>query len=266
MDDETSESETDDPSTIPVTAREAYNTDNSLSNSDSLRNTTPNRNQVGKGKYIRLRFSEVECKRAFRNAFLCKSFVPQAGFHDIGSVLHWMKKKLHSELPPILAQHHGLKVWVSMLNTYENPIDGDQTELPIQTHSNILMNDWSIPDLIRNLQLQIIQRNAELIRLKSKLNFCRTEHLTIKAAQWDMGPGRRWQEMPPLIEKKKCTMNIKNEDEKCFHYAISAFLLRREAVFERRRRFIAAVLAEANGQDSGEVTGPRAEDEEVKED
>ena len=141
LDDETSESETDDPSPIPLTASETYTPTESVFNADSLPNTAPYKNQVGKGKHIRLRFSEVECKRAFRNAIVCKSFVPQAGFHDLASVLHWLKKKLYAELLPLLEQHHVLKVWMSILNTYENPIDGDQTELPIQTHCQMLMNE-----------------------------------------------------------------------------------------------------------------------------
>ena len=110
LDDEASESETDDPSPLAGAAGETYNTDESVPIAECLQNTAPYRNQFGKGNYIRLRFSEVECKRAFRNAVICKSFVPQAGFHDIASVLHWLKKKLRAELPPILEQEHGLNV------------------------------------------------------------------------------------------------------------------------------------------------------------
>ena len=57
LDDDASESETDAPSPIAVTAGEIYNTNESGHNAESLQNTAPYRNQVGKGNYITLRFS-----------------------------------------------------------------------------------------------------------------------------------------------------------------------------------------------------------------
>ena len=72
--------------------------------------------QFGRGRYLPLKFQQVECKRAFNNSVLCKSFKPLDEIQDLGSVLHWLKKKLVNELPPILTQYHGLRVWVSMLN------------------------------------------------------------------------------------------------------------------------------------------------------
>ena len=59
--DEESESETYDPSPISLAGGETYNTEESGPNAESLRNRAPYGNQVGKGNYIRLRFSEVEC-------------------------------------------------------------------------------------------------------------------------------------------------------------------------------------------------------------
>ena len=76
-----------------------------------------------------------------------------------------------------------------MLNTYDNIASDEEVELPIQTHSQLVMNDWAIPDLIHNLQIEIIGRNSELIRGRSDLTFVRTEHLTIKVAQWDLLAG-----------------------------------------------------------------------------
>ena len=161
-------------------------------------------NQIGGGKYININFQQVECKRAFKDAILCKSFAPKdEQIHDLASVLHWLKKELTRELPKLLAQYHGLRAWVSMLNTYDNPANDDEQELPIQTHSQLVMNDWAIPDLIQNLQMEIVGRNSELIRGRSDLTFRKTNRLTIKVAQWDILEGRKWQNLPQFLLMKK---------------------------------------------------------------
>ena len=61
LDEEASETEKVDQLPIDGAASETYNTDESVPNADSLQNPAGYRTQVGKGKYIRLRFSEVEC-------------------------------------------------------------------------------------------------------------------------------------------------------------------------------------------------------------
>ena len=50
--------------------------------------------QLGGGKYRHLTYREVECKRAFNNAILCKSFEPKEQVQDLASVLHWLKRRL----------------------------------------------------------------------------------------------------------------------------------------------------------------------------
>jgi len=222
--------------------------------------------QLGGGKYHHLTFKEVECKRAFHNAILCKSFEPKEQVQDLASVLHWLKRRLSTELPALLAQFHGLRAWVSMVNTYDNITSDEEVELPIQTHSQLVMNDWAIPDLIHNLQLEIIGRNSELIRGRSDLTFVRTERLTIKVAQWDLLAGRKWQKLPPMYENKRCFTNIMNDDECCFVYSICAYLLKREAGLERTRKFVDHVNALARGETVEEFQNPTTEEMELQED
>ena len=204
-------------------------------------------NQIGGGKYININFQQVECKRAFKDAILCKSFAPKdEEIHDLASVLHWLKLELSRELPKLLAQYHGLRAWVSMLNTYYNPANDDEQELPIQTHSQLVMNEWAIPDLIRNIQMEIVGRNSELIRGRSDLTFRKTNRLTIKVAQWDILAGRKWKKLPSFLALKRCFTNIHNQDDSCFALSLAAYLLRREAGLSRRRNFISRAI---NGDD-----------------
>ena len=139
-----------------------------------------------------------------------------------------VKKEVGKDLPIYIADLHGLRVWVSMLNKYETT--EDEKEIPIQTHNKVLTNEWGIPPLIQQILLEIIGKNSEVIRAGSKLNYMRTEKITIKVAQWDMGAGRKWKTLPPFLENKRCFINTKNDDEKCFAYSLAAYLLQREAL------------------------------------
>ena len=122
------------------------------------------------------------------------------------------------------------------------------------------MNEWAIPDLIRNIQLEIIGRNSELIRGRSDLPFLRTERITIKAAQWDLGPGRVWQNLPPLLENKRCFRNIKNDDEKCFVYSLAAYLLQREELMARLKKWKQILTAVDKGEQPKEIISLTLED------
>ena len=111
----------------PISTSEVIQISDSDSDSDESdpepENETESREpliQLGRGKYRNLKFRQVECKRAFKNAVLCRSFEPVDQVHDLDSVLNWIKKQLMLQLPPLLVEYHGLCTWVSMLNTYEN--------------------------------------------------------------------------------------------------------------------------------------------------
>ena len=128
------------------------------------------------------------------------------------------------------------------------------------------MSDWEIPNVIRNIQLQIINRNSELIRTHSELSFLQTVHLTIKVAKWNIGAGRQWQVLPKFLEKKLCIWNIKNSDNKCFAFCIAAYLLEREAGFSRVKRFQANSAALARGEHVEECKNPSTEEMELQKD
>ena len=160
---------------------------------------------------------------------------------------------MEKELPVQLADYHGLRVWVSILNKYDSVNGGNEKDIALQTHTKLLTNEWGIPSLIRNIQLEIVSKNSEVLRNGSDPTYIRTEKITIKVAKWDMGAGRKWKMLPTFLENKRCFANIKNEDEKCFAFAITAYLLQREAVILKRNKWQNAVAAGARGEPHAEA-------------
>ena len=66
-----------------------------------------------------------------------------------------------------------------------------------------------------------------------------------------MGHGSRakTQESYTLSGKKRCFINIKNDDDKCFAYSIAAYLLQREAIFLKQDKWAHAIAAKTRDED-----------------
>ena len=71
---------------------------------------------------------------------------------------------------------------------------------------------------------RIREFNAKFIRDKSGLRLARVLQLTLKMAKYAPLEGCGWQPLPELLTKKKAIVNIRNNDDRCFGYAIIYFL------------------------------------------
>ena len=71
----------------------------------------------------------------------------------------------------------------------------------------------------------ISEFNAKFIRDKSGLRLARVLQLTLKMVKYAPLEGRGWQPYPEFLLKKKAIINIINEDERCFGYALLYFLV-----------------------------------------
>ncbi len=202
--------------------------------------------QFGTGKYKNLSFKQVECQRAF-DSVLCKSYIPNEEEHDLESVLRWLKKKLQKELPVQISVFHGLRVWVSLSNKYDSINGGKEKDYSNQTHTKLLINEWGIPTLIQNILLELVSKNSGILQNGSDLVYIKTQKITIKLAHWDMGAGRKYKTFPQFLENKRCFVNVKNDDEKCFAYSIAAYLLQREAQILKRNKWQAVFVGRARG-------------------
>ena len=73
---------------------------------------------------------------------------------------------------------------------------------------------------------QIREFNAKFIRDKSNLRLARVLQLTLKMAKYAPLEGRGWQFLQEFLTKKKAIINIQNNDERCFGYALFYFFKR----------------------------------------
>ena len=130
------------------------------------------------------------------------------------------------------------KVWITVQVRYEpaKP-DTDKREAFDQylsaTATRIFKRDGQITsttnpytDSLQILTNRIKEFNAKFIKDKSGLRMANVLQLVLKIVKYQPREGSKWQFLPKYSENKKAIINIRNNDQRCFGYALLYFLER----------------------------------------
>ena len=79
-------------------------------------------------------------------------------------------------------------------------------------------------DFLRILTDRIREFNAKFIPDKFGLRLARVLQFSLQMVKYAPFEGRGLQPLPAFLSKKKVVVNIQNEDERCFGYALLNFL------------------------------------------
>ena len=143
--------------------------------------------QVGSGRKKRTQFIEIECRRAFHDAIVCKTFKPVDEDADLDTVLFSFRDVLHRELARLLTDHPGVKAWVGLTNLYDYKNKGIDRELSIKTRPVFISSEDGIDSLIEEAEKYILERNSNFTVLGSDLDYVRNINITLNIPQWDIG-------------------------------------------------------------------------------
>ena len=129
------------------------------------------------------------------------------------------------------------KVWMTVQVEYEpiNPLVNKQLieEYLSAAPTRIFKLDNTISaianpyiDFLQILTDQIKELNAKFIHNKFGIRLAKVLQLTLKIMKYAPIKGRGWEPFPEFLSKKKAVLNIPNNDERCFGYALLYFLER----------------------------------------
>ena len=76
---------------------------------------------VGAGAKRKIKFEIGECKRAFRNAVICKTLIPTVQPPSLIDLLDALEPYLYADFRSLNKEHHALKSWVALPIEYEIP-------------------------------------------------------------------------------------------------------------------------------------------------
>ena len=145
---------------------------------------------------------------------------------DLVAYLRNMKNRLQEEIKKILKKMRGIKFWIAVQVTYINPKKEENKELKVwlNTGSINLINEFQMEEVMQTVHERILLRNAHFIREKSGLILNKIHSTRWKISKFLPLGGKKHQELPQFLKNKYAIINVKNQDDKCFAYALLSAL------------------------------------------
>ena len=176
--------------------------------------------QIGGGGFI-----VKEKQTAHQNYLSTITLVPKKPSGHLANTLVDLAEPITEHLTTLLKRHRGLKVFLVLDVDYQSITDAtNQVSDHLHTHFIPLFSEIEIPHLLDTLNQELVLKNENFIQFKSGLVLKNISKITMSVAVHQPLAGSQFQILPPFLENKKCIVNVKNKDNRCFGYAILAQL------------------------------------------
>ncbi len=176
--------------------------------------------QIGGGGFIL-----TEKQAAHQDYLTTITLVPKKPSGHLANTLIDLADPITAHLITLLKRHRGLKVFLILDVEYESITDANiQVADHLHTHFTPVFSEIEIPQLLETLNQELILKNENFIQLKSGLVLKNISKITMSVAVHQPLAGSQFQNLPPFLQNKKCIINVKNTDNRCFGYAILAQL------------------------------------------
>lgn len=199
------------------------------------------RNQTGSGdstndKLVRFKVEKVQS--AFKNRLARLDYYRTQGCMDLKSFLSYLMPRVASQLKAYLALHFGIKFHLVVECEYEKVVPASQTDPNakkvgyLKTEYIPLRHVSEIPSAQEKVVTQLANRHVNFMREASGLRLRNVQHASLYIAKHtpmarsDLGntSGSSYVPLPNFLLKKHAIVNVKNEDNRCFGYAMLSAL------------------------------------------
>lgn len=146
---------------------------------------------------------------------------------DLLIYLRNLTNHIEVQIKKALEKKKGIKFWISLKVSYVHPAKPHQQPLVFYLHTGklLLVNEFQLPDTLEEIRSKILQRNAHFLKEQSGLVFEKIHSARFKVAEYLPLAGKSYAELPRFLANKKAIVNVNNDDNRCFGYALlSCFL------------------------------------------
>ena len=163
--------------------------------------------------------------------------LPSAPIYDLDRAMAAFQNDLTPTIKSLCQEWNGVKVWTVLYARYEsaNPMDEHykvmDVYLPVAhtiflRQANDVDADGNNPyhHGLNILAQRLLALNAKFIRGKSSLVLAEIYSLNMNVVRFVPLSGAAWSPLPQFIQNKQAIVNVQNEDERCFGYAIASAL------------------------------------------
>ena len=150
--------------------------------------------------------------------------------NDMLIYLRNLRNHLEVQIKNILEKKRGIKFWVSMKVSYIHPSKEDQAPMSYYLHTGclVLLNQFELQETLDVMQSRLLARNAHFIREQSGLVLKSISAARFKVCQYLPLAGKHKVKLPKYLADKRAIINVQNDDDRCFGYAILSALFPRK--------------------------------------
>lgn len=132
-----------------------------------------------------------------------------------------LKQRIDQFLNSLLQRRPNWKIGIQCRFNVIHTTHADVLEKTIVTNNvGVLNRGVNIHDFVEQMILEIWTMMAERDFGKSGFQLLSVYSVRVDAARYEPGVVGTWISTPPCIANKKCTLNIRNFDERCAQYAV----------------------------------------------
>ena len=171
-------------------------------------------------------FIQIDNRQAFVDFHQDALFeVHPPNINDLSHFLLAMVDKVRPMLQASLAEK-GVVFWVAVQVAYTHPTKEliDMAPKYLNTGRRTLFHAKDIEEKLDEVVQTILLRNAHFIRDNSGLVLANILRMHYKADEYLPLVGRAYQELPRFLTRKEAIINVQNQDDRCFGYAILSAL------------------------------------------
>lgn len=153
------------------------------------------------------------------NSRLASYFIRSDFTLDLPLFLEDVKPKVVRLLTSALHLHTGLKFHLVIDCLMENTV-GDEMDSNLKVRNEILMDKSDIDGILERMFEKLETELSELETKKSGWQLAAIYGLRLKINKYSPMRGGSYIPLPPKIKNKKACLNVVNDDEYCFKYAV----------------------------------------------
>ena len=186
---------------------------------------------VGQVKQRRQRFPDSS---AFQNKM--KRFVlPATGQNTLQQFLNAVSDEAKGILQDNLSELKSIKVNF-MLEAVYTDVEGEEAKRAFKTTNKPVLEEHDLNEFLGNEFRQLIHEAEESQEKNSGWTLSVIKNLNIRIHKYSPWRGSSYIILPDWIEKKKACVNVHNNDQYCFKYAILSKFISRDAQREELYR------------------------------
>ena len=136
-----------------------------------------------------------------------------------------LRAPLRSSLESLIAEHHGLKIWIGVDVQYRHMLEDRIVVGHLTTRTALIYNSFQIDEVLEKIEQEVQLRNANYLRNASPFALDSVECAVMHVARYNPTIGGTYLELPAFLARKKCIVNVKKTDNRCFRYSILASLV-----------------------------------------